>query len=397
MALKFIDEIDLATSITGKKVIARFDFNVPLKGSEITDTTRVDEALETIRYILAANPKKLILMSHLGRPNGERNMKYSLDPVAAYLASKLGEDVILTESCLDTGIKTLLGLNEGRILLLENLRFHAEEEAGNNEFAKSLASYADVYINDAFGTAHRKHASTYEIVRFFKNKSFGGLLIKREIKALDKVTHNPQAPFVAIMGGAKVSDKIKIIERLLISVDKLLIGGAMAYPFLKAQGHEVGKSLCGAEDVALAKKILNSTGAKKIVLPMDHIASTSPDGDAQTIAKKDIPDDLMALDIGPATLEAYASNLLGAKTILWNGPMGFFEKSAFANGSLGIAKILADSKGYTLVGGGDSVAAVNQSGLASKMSHVSTGGGASLEYIENGSLPGIQALKFGLD
>lgn len=397
MALKYIDEVDLATTITGKKVIARFDFNVPLKGDQITDTTRIDEALETIKFILSANPKKLVLMSHLGRPNGERNAKYTLDPVAAYLAQQLGEDVILTESCLDTGIKTLLGLNEGRILLLENLRFHAEEEAGNQDFAKILASYADVYVNDAFGTAHRKHASTYEIVRYFKNKAYGGLLMKREIKALDKVTHTPQAPFVAIMGGAKVSDKIKIIQRLLTNVDKLLIGGAMAYPFLKAQGHEVGKSLCGAEDVALAKKILSTKEARKIVLPIDHVASTGPDGEAKVINQKNIPDDLMGLDIGPATLEAYASSLLGAKTILWNGPMGFFEKSAFANGSLGIAKILAESKGYTLVGGGDSVAAVNQSGLASKMSHVSTGGGASLEYIENGSLPGIQALKFGLD
>lgn len=397
MALKFIDEIDLGTTIKDKRVIARFDFNVPLDGNKITDTTRVDEALETIRLILEAKPKKLVLMSHLGRPKGERNPKYSLDPVAAYLAEQLGEDVILTESCLDTGIKTLLGLNESRILLLENLRFHAEEEKGDHEFAKTLASYADFYVNDAFGTAHRKHASTYEIVRFFKNRAFGGLLMKREISALDKVTHNPKTPFVAIMGGAKVSDKIKIIDRLLTSVDKLLIGGAMAYPFLKAKGYDVAKSLCSDEDVSLAKKILGTKEARKLVLPIDHIASTSPDGDAKVINEINIPENLMGLDIGPATLESYASNLLGAQTILWNGPMGFFEKEAFANGSLGIAKILADAKGYTLVGGGDSVAAVNKSGLASKMSHVSTGGGASLEYIENGSLPGIQALKFGLD
>ena len=397
MALKYIDDIDLDTVVKGKKVIARFDFNVPLSDGQISDTTRVDEALETIKYILSGSPKKLILMSHLGRPKGERNLKYSLDPVAAYLADKLGEDVILTESCLDTGIKTLLGLNEGRILLLENLRFHPEEEAGDHQFAKILASYADIYVNDAFGTAHRKHASTYEIVRFFKNRAYGGLLMKKEIKALDVVTAHPQSPFVAIMGGAKVSDKIKIINRLLTTVDKLLIGGAMAYPFLKARGHEVGKSLCGSEDVTLAKKILNAKEAKKIVLPIDHIASTGPDGDATTVNEVNIPENLMALDIGPATLEAYASNLLGAKTILWNGPMGFFEKPAFAAGSLGIAKILAQSNAYTLVGGGDSVAAVNQSGLASKMSHVSTGGGASLEYIENGTLPGIQALKFGLD
>lgn len=395
MAIQYIEGFDFS----GKKVIARFDFNVPLdKDGKITDTTRIDSALATINHILAGGASKLILMSHLGRPKGAPEKKYSLEPVATYLAEKLDTDVVLTESCLDRGIKTLLTLPESKVILLENLRFHKEEEANNHEFARQLSTYADVYVNDAFGTAHRKHASTYEINAFFKGKALAGLLLQKEIAALDKVLKAPAKPFVAVVGGAKVADKIKIIEELLRSVDTLLIGGAMAYPFLKARGLEVGKSLCGDDDVKLAKNILNSQAARKIRLPLDHIVAPNPDSASSVTNNEVIPAEMMGLDIGPATLDAYGSILAGAATVLWNGPMGLFENEAFNKGTFGIAKAIANSKAFSVVGGGDSVAAVNEAGLAEKMSHVSTGGGASLEYIENGgSLPGIQALKFGIN
>tara|TARA_R110000868_G_scaffold361457_1_gene623422 strand:- start:4117 stop:5304 length:1188 start_codon:yes stop_codon:yes gene_type:complete len=395
MAIKYINDFEFE----GKKVICRFDFNVPLDNDgKITDTTRIDSTLETIKFILEKGASKLILMSHLGRPKGAPEKKYSLEPVASYLADKLGVEVVLTESCLDRGIKTLLTLPETKIILLENLRFHAEEEANDHEFAKRLASYADIYVNDAFGTAHRKHASTYGINAAFKGKALAGFLLQKEIVALDKVLKAPKKPFVAVMGGAKVADKIKIIEELLRSVDSLLIGGAMAYPFLKARGLEVGKSLCSAEDVKLAKAILATGVASKIRLPIDHIVSTNPDSQANTTNNESIPEEMMGLDIGPATLDSYSHIIAGAATILWNGPMGFFEKESFNKGTFGVAKAIANSKAFSVVGGGDSVAAVNEAGLADKMSHVSTGGGASLEYIENGgSLPGIQALRFGIN
>ncbi len=398
MALQFIDSVE-DSKIKDKKVIVRFDFNVPLnkETKEITDSTRIDNALETIKLILSKGPSKLIMMSHLGRPKGEVNPEFSLEPVATYLAEKLGEEVTLTESCLDRGIKTLLSLNSNKIILLENLRFHKEETANDREFARKLSEYADIYVMDAFGAAHRKHASTYMINAFFKNNAYAGLLMKKEIEALTKVTERPQTPFVAVVGGAKVSDKIKIIERLLSSVSNLLIGGAMAYPFLKAQGNEVGTSLCSDEDVRLAKKILSQKTAHKIVLPQDHLGSTEFGGKPQIIDKVGIPADMMGLDIGEHTATKYSQILKGAKTILWNGPMGIFENEDYAGGTLSIANALAESDAYTLVGGGDSVSAVNKTGLASKMSHVSTGGGASLEFIENGSLPGIAALKFGVE
>ena len=395
MALKFVDEIDL----TGKNVVARFDFNVPLDKndpSKILDTTRVDLALETIRYILENGAKKLVLMSHLGRPKGKRVEGLSLEPVATYLAEQLGEDVLLSETAVDRGVKTLLGLNEARVILLENLRFHPEETDNDPEFAKTLAGYGDLYVNDAFGTAHRKHASTYQINASFKGRAVGGFLLKSEIKALSKIIDKPKTPFVAIVGGAKVSDKIKIIQRLLSSVNKLIIGGAMAYPFLKAQGHEVGRSLCADEDVSLAKKILNSGGKNKIVLPIDHITSNNLDGEVFENNTIDIDNDKLGLDIGPKTIELYRSILADAQTILWNGPMGIFENEKFSTGTFAIASTLSELDAFTLVGGGDSVNAVKRAGLSEKMSHVSTGGGASLEYIEQGTLPGIEALKFGV-
>ncbi len=396
MAIKYIDQADLK----GKNVIARFDFNVPLdkETHEITDATRIELALPTIRMILEKGAKKLILMSHLGRPKGERKLEYSLEPVATYLAEKLKEDVVLTETALDSGVKTLLNVNESKVILLENLRFHKQETENDRDFAKKLSEYADVYVNDAFGTAHRKHASTYAINAFFKNNAYAGLLLKKEIEALTQIVETPKAPFVAIVGGAKVSDKIKIIKSLLPKVSSLLIGGAMAYPFLKAKGEEIGKSLCSDEDVALAKSILGQNTGSKIVLPIDHLGSESFDGDPLNIDSASIEESLMGLDIGPKTITLYEEKLTGAKTVLWNGPMGLFENENYAQGTFSIAQALSKlENAFTLVGGGDSVSAVNKSGLANKMSHVSTGGGASLEFIENGTLPGINALRFGIE
>lgn len=393
MALKFVDELDLK----GKRVIARFDFNVPLKDGEITDPTRIEKALPTIKHILDSGAKSLVLMSHLGRPKGEAKPEFSLEPVATYLANKIGEEVVLTESCKDKGIKTLLELPGTKVILLQNLRYHKEETENDPEFSRTLSQYGEIYVNDAFGAAHRKHASTYGINAYFKNKAVGGFLMKSEVSALQKVVDKPQSPFVAIVGGAKVSDKIKIIDALLTSVDSLLIGGAMAYPFLKAQGHEVGKSLCSDDDVKLAKRILSLPSARKIVLPVDHLASTEFGGKPQIVSEVALKEDLMGLDIGESTLAHFRAKLSNAKTVLWNGPMGLFENDDYAKGTFGVAKILSElTDAFTLVGGGDSVAAVNKSGLADKMGHVSTGGGASLEFIENGSLPGVQALRFGL-
>ncbi|MBC7539065.1 MAG: phosphoglycerate kinase [Bacteriovorax sp.] len=400
MALKYITDEGFKTNAKDKKILARFDFNVPMDKNDptkIADTTRIDEAVETILAILELKPKKLVLMSHFGRPNGKVDLKYSLEPVAKYLAEKLGQEVLLTETALDRGIKILLNLNESKIIMLQNLRFHPEEEANDRDFARTLSTYGDLFVFDAFGAAHRKHASTYEINAFFKTTAYGGLLLKREIEALDKIVKNPAKPFVAIVGGAKVSDKIKIIDMLLVAVDKLLIGGAMAYPFLKAQGHEIGNSLCSDEDVLLARRILGAPGKGKIVLPSDHIASATFGGTPEDIGQANIPEGKIGLDIGPSTLQNFTDYLKPAKTVLWNGPMGLFENPNYAKGTLGIAKVLASLDAFTLVGGGDSVNAVKMSGLSDKMSHISTGGGASLEYIENGSLPGIQALKFGID
>ena len=396
MALKFIDEIDL----NGKRVIGRFDFNVPLSKdgqAEIKDSTRIDLALQTIKYILDNGASKLILMSHLGRPKGEIKKELSLEPVAHYLAKELNEEVVLTESCIDEGIKNILDLNKERIILLENLRFHKEETANDRDFAKTLSTYADVYVNDAFGTAHRKHASTYEINAYFKQSAVGGFLLRKEIEALSKVTEKPEKPFMGIIGGAKVSDKIKTIERLLVNVEHLFIGGAMAYPFLKAKGHQIGKSLCSDEDVALAKQILNSDRNNKIVLPIDHSISASPEETPSYVNSPDIPEQMMGLDIGPETLRLFESKLKSARTIFWNGPMGLFENKDYATGTLQLSQVISELDAFSLVGGGDSVSAVKLSGLSDKFSHISTGGGASLEFIENGGLPGIQALKFGID
>ncbi len=393
MALKTINSADFKS----KKVIARFDFNVPLKDGQIADPTRIERALPTINAILEGGCSKLILMSHLGRPKGEFAKELSLEPVATYLASKLGEEVILSGSCTDSSLVQLLRLNTTKIVLLENLRFHPEEKNNDSKFAKTLASYADIYVNDAFGTAHREHASTHKINAFFPKTNYAGLLLMKEVESLSRIIKNPQQPFMAIIGGAKVSDKIKTLEALLPKVAKLFIGGAMAYPFLKAQGINTGKSLCSDTDVELAQKILKQDKGNKIILPLDHLASTSIEGAPQTINSQEIPGNLMALDIGPRTLELFQKELSTAKTVFWNGPMGLFENKEFAQGTFSVAKILSESNAFSVVGGGDSVSAVNKSGLASKISHVSTGGGATLEYIEKGDLPGIRALSFGVE
>jgi len=395
MQLKSIQEADLK----GKKVVARFDFNVPLSKTEprtITDTSRIDQALPTIRLILEKGASKLTLISHLGRPDGQPNPKYSLEPVAEYLAQKLGQDVILSESAIDNGVKNLLNLPETKIVLLENIRFIAGEEKNDMELAEKLSQYGDVYVNDAFGAAHRKHSSTHAINAFFKNRSFPGLLMKKEIDSLSSLLDKPAKPFVAIIGGAKVSDKIKTIEKMMVLVDTLLIGGAMAYPFLKAKGAKVGKSLCSDEDVALAKQLLAADKGGKIQLPKDHVVANSLEGEAIPCTGVDIPEDKMGLDIGPLTIQSYADHIKTAKTIFWNGPMGLFENKNFAKGTMSIAHTIAQTKAFSVVGGGDSVAAVQESGEAEKFSHVSTGGGASLEYIEKGELPGVQALRFGV-
>ncbi len=396
MHIKYVQDADLK----GKRVLVRFDFNVPLSKSEprtITDSSRIDQAIPTIRLMLEKGASKIIMISHLGRPDGQVNPKYSLEPVAEYLASKLGTDVILSESAIENGVKNLLHLPETKVVLLENIRFLPGEEKNDMELAEKLAQYADVYVNDAFGAAHRKHSSTHAINAFFKNRAYAGLLMKKEIDSLSALLEKPAKPFVAIIGGAKVSDKIKTIEKLLVLVDTILIGGAMAYPFLKAKGATIGKSLCSDEDVALAKHLLASDKGGKIQLPKDHAVSDKFDGEPSACAGVSIPEDKMGLDIGPLTIKSYSDHIATAKTIFWNGPMGLFENKNFAKGTMAIAHaIVSNTNVFSVVGGGDSVAAVQQSGDADKFSHVSTGGGASLEFIERGELPGVQALKYGV-
>ncbi len=395
MQLKTLESADLK----GKKVVARFDFNVPLTKTEprtITDTSRIDMAIPTIRMILEKGASKLIMISHLGRPDGKVDSKYSLEPVAEYLAKKLGIDVILSESAIENGVKSLLQLPETKIVLLENIRFLPGEEKNDMDLAEKLAQYGDIYVNDAFGAAHRKHSSTHAINAFFKNRTYPGLLMKKEIESLGALLDKPAKPFVAVIGGAKVSDKIKTIEKMMVLVDTLLIGGAMAYPFLKAKGVEIGKSLCSDEDVALAKQLLMADRGGKIQLPKDHVTSLEFGGAPLPCAGTNIPSDQMGLDIGPMTIKSYSDHLKTAKTIFWNGPMGLFENKDFAKGTMSIAHTIAETKSFSVVGGGDSVAAVQESGEADKFSHVSSGGGASLEFIERGQLPGVEALKFGV-
>src|SRR5579875_1222607 len=396
-----IRDLDLAH----KHVFMRVDFNVPLTedGAEITDDTRIRETLPTIEYALR-HKAKLILASHLGRPKGKVNPKYSLRPVVdrlrVLLDHHLGSktNVAFAPDCVgDIATEMARQLESGQVLLLENLRFHAEEEANDPGFAKQLASLCEIYVNDAFGSAHRAHASTEGITHFVK-QSAAGLLMEKELQYLGKALEAPAKPFVAIIGGAKVSDKIKVIDNLLNKVDALLIGGGMAYTFLKSQGQDVGKSLVEADKLDIAKAALDKAKARgvRFLLPVDHILADKFAADAATQTFEGtgaFPAEWMALDIGPKSIELFSKEIAAAETIVWNGPMGVFEMPAFAKGTTAVARaVAANADAVSIIGGGDSVAAVKQAGVADKIKHISTGGGASLEFLEGKKLPGVEAL-----
>ena len=393
--VRTIDKLDLG----GKRVFIRVDFNVPLDAEgRVTDDARIRAAIPTIRYAMKAGAK-VILASHLGRPKGDASdkAKFTLEPAAERLSELLGEDVILADDCVGDGVKKAVAdLAPGKVLLLENLRFHKGEEANDDAFCRELASLADVWVNDAFGTAHRAHASTAGMARYVKEKA-AGFLIQKEVEYLGRVLASPARPFVAILGGAKVSDKIKVLENLLAKADSVLIGGAMAYTFLAAKGVPVGKSRVEQDKLELARQILDKAKAKGVdfELPVDHVCAAEPKETAQRVVVNDvaIPDGLMGLDIGPRTLDRYRQKVLAAKTVFWNGPMGLFEQKPWAEGTFGVAKAMAESPAVTVVGGGDSAAAVEEAGLVDKMKHVSTGGGASLEFIEGRELPGVKVLE----
>jgi phosphoglycerate kinase len=385
----------------GKRAIIRVDFNVPFDGNmNVTDDTRISAALPTIKKVLS-DGGSVILMSHLGRPKQGPEDKFSLRHIIPTLEKSLGKPVKFAADCIGSeAVKLSKSLKVGEVLLLENLRFYKEEEAGNEEFAHKLASLADVYVNDAFGTAHRAHASTTIIAKFFPQNKMFGFLIESELAGLDKVLHNPQKPYTAVLGGAKVSTKITIIENLLDKVDNLIIGGGMMFTFIKAKGGKIGASMVEDDRLQMALDILAKAKTKgvKILLPVDAVIADSFSNDAKTkTVKADaIPDGWLGLDIGAETISEFSNVIENSKTILWNGPMGVFEMSNFALGTKGAAKAMAKAtaKGaFSLVGGGDSVAAINQLGLANEVSYVSTGGGALLEYLENGDLPGIKAVR----
>ncbi|MEJ2525745.1 MAG: phosphoglycerate kinase [Desulfuromonadales bacterium] len=380
----------------GKRVFCRVDFNVPLDDdNHVTDDTRIKASMPTIRHIVS-NGGKLILASHLGRPKNGPEAKFSLASVAPCLAEYLGKPVRMAPDCIGPDVKRMIDeMQNGDVILLENVRFHAGETKNDPEFAKALAENADLYVNNAFGTAHRAHAST-EGVTHYLQPAVAGLLLEKEIKYLGQALAYPDHPFVAVIGGAKVSDKIAVIENLLEKVDTLIIGGGMAYTFLRAKGRPTGKSLVEEDRIGLAKELLEKATEKgvSLLLPQDHVVAAAFRADAEhkVCSDADFPADWMALDIGPATIATYTSALKNARMVVWNGPMGVFEFDAFAKGTLAVARTLADSKARSIVGGGDSVAAVIKAGVASKMTHISTGGGASLEFLEGKELPGISAL-----
>ncbi len=381
-------------NLNGKTVLMRADFNVPQDASlNITDDTRIRATLPTIKYILQAGAKKLILMSHLGRPDGKVVAKYSLKAVAERLQKLLEEPVKALNDCVGEGVKKDIDASGERIILLENLRFHAEEEANDANFAKQLASLGDIFVNDAFGTVHRAHASTEGVAHYLE--SAAGFLLEKEIEYLGNAVQDPKKPFMVILGGAKVSDKIGVIDNLLPKCDAILIGGGMSYTFLKAKGKSIGNSKLEKEKLDVAKNILDKARIMKkdIVLPIDHLVVDNIDPQAKTeIVGEDIPEGKIAVDIGPKTIALFKDKLKAAKTIVWNGPLGIFEMDAFSKGTKEIAQFIARLKATTIIGGGDTAAAVAKFKLEDKMTHISTGGGASLEFLEGKVLPGIAAL-----
>jgi len=377
----------------GKKVLLRCDFNVPLDGATITDPGRIEASLETINY-LRERGSALVLCSHLGRPT-EREAKYSLRPVAEYLSQRLGSKVALAPDCIgDVTGRMVNALGAGQALLLENLRFHREEEANDEDFAHELARGKQVYVNDAFGAVHRAHASIVGVTRYLTERA-PGFLMMRELEALRSLTENPRHPYIAILGGAKVSDKIGVIRRLMNQVDTFLIGGAMAYTFLRAQGQAVGRSRVEEDKIDIARELLTLAASRgvRVELPVDHIVASAPEPSAMAEIVTQIPADKMGLDIGPATVQRFASLLASAQTVVWNGPMGFFELAPFAAGTLAIGRALAASPARSVLGGGDTAAAVADQPWAKDFTHISTGGGATLEYLEGIELPGLKALE----
>jgi phosphoglycerate kinase len=403
MPKKTIRDID----VKGKRVLMRVDFNVPIKDGKVADATRIEAALPSIRYILD-HKGKLVLMSHLGRPDGQAKPEFSLKPAALKLAEFLGQPVPLAPDCVGPEVKRLVdALAPGGLMLLENVRFHPEEELLNkygkqdaaarakiDAFTRELASCGDIYVNDAFGTAHRAHASTQGVTRYIKD-NVAGFLMEREVKYFGDTLAKPERPFLAILGGAKVSDKVLVIDNLLEKVDSLIIGGAMAYTLMRAEGRAVGVSRVEGDKLELAGRVFAKAKAKgvRLLLPVDHVCARSFDAAEPDGTFDEIPADMMGLDIGPKTIELFKAEIAKARTIVWNGPMGVFEKPSFAKGTFVICQAVADNSScVSIIGGGDSVSAVNKSGLAGKMTHISTGGGASLEFLEGRELPGVAAL-----
>ena len=391
MVLNTIKEADLK----GKRVVIRVDFNVPVKEGVVKDATRIKAALPTIKYILDEGAS-LVVMSHFGRPKGQKNPDFSMAPIAKDFEKLLGRTVKRAKDVIGPEVEAeVKALKPGEVLLLENVRFYKEEEANDPEFAKTLASYGDIYCNDAFGTAHRAHASTEGVAHYLP--SYAGFLIEKEVKFMAPLLENPEKPFVAVIGGSKVSSKITVLESLVKTCDTIVIGGGMAYTFLSVLGKEIGKSLFEADYIETAKAFLAKAAEKgvKVILPVDHVCAAEFAENAEPVLVDDvnIPSDLMGMDIGPKTVALIVEEIKKAKSVVWNGPMGVFEFEAFSKGTGEVAKALAESNATSVVGGGDSVAAINKFGLADKISHVSTGGGASLEFLEGKTLPGIKALE----